>query len=800
MMGIDMQVTLQGQKKTLACERVFNYADNNDFNSVLLLLSKQGVSDEEFGEVLFAAAKEAIAEGKPETAINILNFLLEALEDESEAPPLVKFIGKLFSSMGNHEKAREYYCRLPVNLDTVRLCLATFIPALDIDGMLQMKDKILNIIPVSEQTLVDDIQNELMHEAFLAVFSEHNEQYKNNRESLGRIGPAIFKKYDFKTDLASLKEPENWDLKIIKISGSVYLKLGNRWSKAIAKDYPGQLNSEQPEHNTIIGRCGSFPELLEIISIVSTDNPAFYKFEYNIIIDFKLLEQAMAVCDFRPFEKCNFIIRFIDENDLEFQLRELLCEKRVAFPAIIFDPEVKNTDFINQRILLLLKDCELKIHQDIRRFKQKLMELYPDDFGEKVHKKILNKEKLKILFQTSRYSTYIQYSIRDIAEGFNKLGHEIFIHVEEEYTGNGIRPDLGMKKICDFFPDIIFSIDHFRFEKSWLPANIPFISWIQDLMDHIINLNDPGIIGSMDHIFAFSRSIQNILKEHPGYKAREIHLLPIPANTKVFFPLADLEKKFDVTYVSHLPDPEQTFQPLREGGIICEATSTAELDVLKLIINEMDSMSLELLWKFSFSESFRHNCLRKICKRNDVDVPEQYFKYFERVEADGSGTRFLNDFITTMKMKPLAYLLEHGIHCVVFGDNWSKVKGFAEIAPGKIENGQELNEITNQSKINLSLSLTSYHMRVPEIIAAQGFIISRKIPQDDNMPITDYYKENEEVVLFSDEADLLEKVCFYLENENERVAIAKRAYDRLMLNFTNKQAASSIIKALGTRS
>ena len=117
---------------------------------------------------------------------------------------------------------------------------------------------------------------------------------------------------------------------------------------------------------------------------------------------------------------------------------------------------------------------------------------------------------------------------------------------------------------------------------------------------------------------------------------------------------------------------------------------------------------------------------------------------------------------------------------------------------GNIKNGADLNKVINESRINLNLSPgTSYHMKAPEVIASNSFMLTRRIPkQYDTMPITDYFKEDIEVILFEDEADLIAKTSFFIENKEKRKTIAKAAYHRFINNYGVKKTAQSILSSL----
>jgi len=69
---------------------------------------------------------------------------------------------------------------------------------------------------------------------------------------------------------------------------------------------------------------------------------------------------------------------------------------------------------------------------------------------------------------------------------------------------------------------------------------------------------------------------------------------------------------------------------------------------------------------------------------------------------------------------------------------------------------------------------------------------------NDSSRITDYF-DNDEIVLYKDEADFVNKVVYYLDAENERNAIAARAYKTLSETFSYAVISTQILKLIELR-
>ncbi|OGZ27139.1 MAG: hypothetical protein A2365_00520 [Candidatus Nealsonbacteria bacterium RIFOXYB1_FULL_40_15] len=82
--------------------------------------------------------------------------------------------------------------------------------------------------------------------------------------------------------------------------------------------------------------------------------------------------------------------------------------------------------------------------------------------------------------------------------------------------------------------------------------------------------------------------------------------------------------------------------------------------------------------------------------------------------------------------------------------------------------------------------------RTFEIPGCGGFMITGKA---DN--IGEYYKENEEIVLYKNTEDLINKIKYYLKAEKEREEIAEKGYKRTLKEHTYEKRFQDIFRAIG---
>ena len=136
------------------------------------------------------------------------------------------------------------------------------------------------------------------------------------------------------------------------------------------------------------------------------------------------------------------------------------------------------------------------------------------------------------------------------------------------------------------------------------------------------------------------------------------------------------------------------------------------------------------------------------------------------------------------RYKVLKFLKDNGVNLRIFGGGWNNYPDMKDIWGGYLAPGDVVKTI-NESKINLNFLMTStmekYQIktRLFEIPCAGGFQLC-----DDYEEVYKYYKKDREISTFSSKEDLLEKINYYLRNEQERERIANETYFRTMKEHT----------------
>ena len=142
----------------------------------------------------------------------------------------------------------------------------------------------------------------------------------------------------------------------------------------------------------------------------------------------------------------------------------------------------------------------------------------------------------------------------------------------------------------------------------------------------------------------------------------------------------------------------------------------------------------------------------------------------------------------------MRFLVQQGIKVDIFGHGWEKYPEFKDFYHFPLSS-EEWVKVVNQSKINLSFSMGGSNKlqlkgRPFEVSACKSFILVGY-----NEDYRDFFSKNE-LVMFKDKKDLLEKIKYYLKNEKEREKIADSAYKKITKKFSLMQELSIILKEI----
>jgi hypothetical protein len=361
----------------------------------------------------------------------------------------------------------------------------------------------------------------------------------------------------------------------------------------------------------------------------------------------------------------------------------------------------------------------------------------------------------RVLLLTTRLSTVLQYSTRDTAAAFERLGWETRVVIEPSPHHRVLSTALRAA-VAEFEPDLIFQIDHLRHEHNGLfPASVPFACWIQDHLPHLATRMAGASVGPLDFVLTDAAATY---AEKFGYPLGQCIALPKLAVDCLPLPSAGEGRGEGEARSVHrrhsaaeLPMVPPHPNPLPQGE------REQEADDLVFVSNASqspDAMVEQAVATYGQSPTSRELVTR--CCRRMIDT-----------YASGSALPTYNDVCATLHatlaelglklptedFDRLARWLTHpfndalyrqqalgwaadaaqdiGLTLALYGKGWEHHPRFAPFARGPIAYGKPLAQLTRRSRINLQIvPYLCLHQRLLDGLMAGGFFLVRTHPAD----------------------------------------------------------------------
>lgn len=419
--------------------------------------------------------------------------------------------------------------------------------------------------------------------------------------------------------------------------------------------------------------------------------------------------------------------------------------------------------------------------EECARYKKGALEYYRDN-GEEILRHI-EAGTPKILFLTSRFTTALQYHAKACKRAADRMGLQTQLLIEESRLIAGCSNYLCLKTINAFRPDILWMLDHFRFEQPFLGGldNLVVLCWVQDPMSDIMSAASPAKLGKRDIILNHYITWDAFFAV--GYDKKKIIDAPIQADSHVY-------RSYDLT----------AQEREKYGCDFCFVCHGGDVDGwIEDSLKDVESPGRELL------RQLYKGYQRWVYETGQCLYGEEAFQTYVREFFDaaglviGEGTidyiaaqmcRWMNS--TVYRQALVDWLLDAGYTNIkLWGHGWVKVPRYAAYAMGPAENGETLSKIYQASGIVVGNNVsTTAAARAWESMLSGAFYLSNYIPpQEDAVDIRAILKEGEELVMFRDREDLLQKAAYYLTHEDERLrmleigrkaALERMTFDGLM--------------------
>ena len=328
----------------------------------------------------------------------------------------------------------------------------------------------------------------------------------------------------------------------------------------------------------------------------------------------------------------------------------------------------------------------------------------------------------RVLLVTTRFSTVLQYSTRDTAAAFARLGWDAHVVIEPTPHHRVLRTALA-QALRDFRPDLVFQIDHLRHEHQGLfPPNLPFACWIQDHLPHLASRDVGAQVGPLD--FVLTDTIDTYVEKF-AYPRRQCVALPklVVRAEPAAVDESDAAPTDDIVFVSNASHAPETMI----ADAVARFARNAETRAL------IEHSCQQLIETYAAGQSvptYFEVCalLRHTLDELGLSLPVEGFDVLARWL-----THPFNDALYRQQALGWAQQVarEQGLTLGLYGKGWESHPQFASHARGPVAYGEPLRQLTRRSRINLQIvPYLCLHQRLLDGLLAGGFFLIRTHPAD----------------------------------------------------------------------
>lgn len=332
---------------------------------------------------------------------------------------------------------------------------------------------------------------------------------------------------------------------------------------------------------------------------------------------------------------------------------------------------------------------------------------------------------LRVMLVTSRYTTYLQYCIRDLARAFEAHGCRTRTVIEDA-DHQKLSAITYQRLVREFQPDLLFMIDHFRHEYGGsLPANVPYVGWIQDVLPNLYSQQAGQSLGPLD--FYIACDVAPFVHRY-GYPASQGLTWTTATDDRLYSaaPLSEEELapyRCDFSYVSNQSRPPRAFYDDRRARLGHDVDTIRYADAVFDAVCERferDPRTAAASPVFLYEKIKQEQGLKPSSPQADEVLRQQVF--FPLVEL-------------IFRQQALTWIADYcdrtGRTLHIYGNGWDRHPRFAQYARGFAENGAVLRAIYQASDVNLQIIATgAIHQRLLDGLAAGGFFLLRYAPGD----------------------------------------------------------------------
>ena len=326
------------------------------------------------------------------------------------------------------------------------------------------------------------------------------------------------------------------------------------------------------------------------------------------------------------------------------------------------------------------------------------------------------------------------------------------------------------KDLNEIHPDFVFSFNFYPIiSKVCNKVNIKYVSWVYDSPQ--VSMYSYTITFPCNYVFVFDSKVYETFRKG---RINTVYYLPLAADVDALDNLKvtpEIRQKYgaDISFVGQMYTESHTFYDRMEPKL-----DDWTRGYLEALMNAQKQI---------YGDNFLEKCLKpEVIERMYKAMP--YDKHADGIESREFvySQYFLCRKITSMDRTEIIRMIGEKHPAALYTPD------FTFNAPGVDNRGvidyyDAMPYVFKCSKINLNITLRSIESGIPlralDIMGAGGFLLTNF--QSD---MFSYFTPGVDFEFYEDRDDLMRKIAYYLEHDEEREAIAKNGHNKVAKEHT----------------
>jgi hypothetical protein len=341
---------------------------------------------------------------------------------------------------------------------------------------------------------------------------------------------------------------------------------------------------------------------------------------------------------------------------------------------------------------------------------------------------VRGERRLSILGITSRYTTVLQYTMRDLLTAFAAAGHATQIVMEVDAHAH-FSPLRTLEAIASSRPDLIVLIDHAQREfRGILPESIPVVTWIQDQLPHLFTAEAGAAVGPLE--FVFGHGFPELLTRF-GYPPERFLPCAIPTNAASL--CAPQETAEDLTpFRCDVMFAGNATATTRE---LFERLRTRVPEALRPLLDAAYEELMVLLKSAWFCGDYHYAALLARCEQSTGRlVTDPALRAAAVNMLRGVADQALRERVVGWAAE---WAQATGGRLHLYGRGWETRPALARFARGFVPHGPLLGRAFRGAKVSLHAGVNpALHQRVIDGLCAGGFFLVAEKPFDTSAAVS----------------------------------------------------------------